>query len=1653
MSSPYSTGGGGVRLEHRYAATLLARLLSGDPIFELGDAVTPTRVHLQASALSPVDDVVIDGRADDGSLHRVAVGVRRDPHMTAGDTASVPLVRAFLRVVTDNWSDVEEGRLHTALVTATHRAAVAQTADLATIAQSETSAEAFREAVARPGRTNGRVRERLRNLDALVAAAATGDDALETEAASDLTWRWLSSVRIRQLRLEDVDESDRTAAVAVLRQVVTDGSATAADAVFAALAESAGGWASSGATIDRGLLRRTLSGHRLRRSPTYAQAWSVLDGLGRRLREGVPPDVSDEDVRLELDRSDERTRLVAAMANTGTIGGSLVVTGEPDVGKSALALRAAEQLASEGATVLRLSLRDLPSTMLELEHVLASSVAEVMSEAEVSEVRLLVVDGAEAVLEGRRDVFREFVVAASQAGFGVVAVTRSDGSTRVKDVLAAAWPSASGARASETLVVGRLTAPERQALVDTFPSLRRLTAEARMDWLVGRPGLIDVLLRAGSGVDAASLLSEADVFVAVWNSLIRNHEERLSDGTTGLDREHVTLMLAREALGLPGGPRTGAAWTGLRSDGVLRAAANPALSQGDQFASDLMRDFALCRLFLVEGWGPLRAAGAPRWAIRAVRLACQAKLMTDDAAAPWSEIRTAFADVATVEGERWSEVPIEALLTLGDAQRAIEEVWDDLELNNSAGLKTLLRLAQQRYVSGGNFGDPFALAPIVAVSFCSERQLGQHNRYVRPAQVGGMIRELVLAWLRGMAQDDRSPDLLRQQVRDAILAYDSEHDDEFTVEALATLGQDADAASERWLLELAARHPDRLEPAVESLGAILSLSASKPTLLLTLAEAYYLERDEPDDWHGGLLDDGIRDHKHVGGFETPSAAWYYGPFFRLLNTKPLESLAFVNRMLDHAAQKAAQRPRRRSWEAPTARDEQGEDGLELDLPGIGRHRYIGDGNTWGWYRGSTTGPYPCMSALLAVEKFADHLVDTLGLPIGHVSQVLLRGCNNLAMPGLVMGLLTRHFESAGVLLDPYLVNPAVWSLEFSRTSGEGRLHVQGRDSADLHGRERRTQTPRDTAAEMTVRAMEARDQSRLDALAAIGDALLTNARAEIATDPDVAEQLLVVEGWASAFRPENYRRYRTPDGRVVVQYEHPEPIAEAFAATTEKFKTGSEAMRLQLTYSERNDSAGGWPVETLIEDIAFARRLAVEPSEFGPLHPEDPVAAVAAAAIVSHAGGQLVVSDDGLRWAAAAVIDVATNPRIDQFSYASTTYPMGADRAAARAVPSLLLPAFDHLALDTHSVEAALLALVSSMFDEVRTAFVAGCEPLWETPCSNSSSGACSRHRGAWAAVQAALGDCRREPQNDLEQELDPQSLDPPYLQTLPSVPSDDLLINRLAMPIGCCTAARSATCLNSEAGSLLTVLLDAHRRGFDHWMRKGYSGNNNAEHELVARILIDLTLEGEPAALEQHLRLFASNPQALHDLLHDFALLSTYDSTLRPSLATIWPFLLATILDAIDAGADLKGSGRWVDYALASLLPTPQLRSGDPDPDSSLEQARSNWLDPQLLAGDIDRWIALAAGEPKAADAVAKFARTGLESWQRDTGLTWLERVIDGRYDLVASRVWFVTHWLAELRESGALDSERLSQWRRIVDGLAAAGDERAVELQRIDE
>lgn len=1645
ISPPYATGGGGTVLEHRYGAVLLAHLLEGDPLPLLGDHLSPVSVLFQASAFSAVDDLLVLGRTSDGMTRRISIGVRRDPQLVASDKASAGLLAAYIRVLTAHWQDIQAGVWRLGLVVASRSAAVQQVRELCVIARDVPDEETFRSAVKTPGRTNQGVRDRLQHVDDLVRIAAK-EVGVGHVSEEELCWRLLSALRVGELRLEGVDETDRTLVVGRLRAATRDGTPDSADVLFCRLVDLADRYAPAGAEITESLLRRDLSGTALARSKSYLQAWTLLDGLGERLQARTRFGLGDGTQDLELERADARDALRVDLTRAAITTAALVVVGEPDVGKSSLTLRATEQMKTAGAVVTSLSLQDLPRTTIKLEALLGARLTDVFGATATGPGRLLVIDGAESVLEGRGPVLFDLATAALNCGVGVVSVTRRDGAAAVEDELRKASEAAGRPGPPTEHGVASLTSAEASALTSTFSSLARLAAEPRAAWLLARPGLVDLLLRAGAAGDLPTgPLSEADLFAAIWYRLVRGQEITRPGGPSPDARDRALTSLARRQLlpGSPGEAPDADALPSLRSDGLLLPPGpTGAWAPGDQFGSDLVRDFAVARLLITDGFEVLDLAGAPRWALRAVRLACQSKLAgsTPNFESTRVSLQAAFDDLAERHGQRWAEIPSEALLTLGSAREALSSAWPALLANNRSGLQMLLRLALQRYCPDGT-GDPFVLAPLAELGYCGGADLGQDKR--RAQGCGAQIREVIRAWLTGLAKVGDGPLQLRRQVRDRLLDTNPEGSDEFAVEVLGMLGPDLDQRAEIFLRELARDRAGHLGPAVESIGPVLAMSAHQPDLLLTLAEAFYI-LPRAASWSG--LDSGIRHHSTGGGLGRPMAGWHRGPFYRLLHASPEKTLAMINRLLDHGVSDRVRQLHSLGTKANSVGSAL--PGLDLDLPGAGTRHCVGDDHAWCWYRGSGVGPYPCISALLAVELYADHLITVVGEPVGHVVDLLLRECNNLAMPGLVVGLLVRHLADAGDQMDRWLVRPEVWQLEFSRAVKEGRFHIQGADPPTLFGHSRREYDLRHVATELTAMAMSAGDTKRLAALGEVADDLVQYAREQLAgagAEADPAK-MAMVEGWASSLRSENYRVDSAEDGGVLFHVTLPDDVASALAPNIEVIDRGNGAFRVLRTYGGSESRVAS--VETLIEDIEVARELAESPPAQGPPNPADPPAAVASSAIVAHAQGRIAVDDESLRWAVEVLLAAAEYPNVDFMSHESSLDDMGADRSAGAALPALLLPAFDGIEFDRPRVEAALQSCATSLFDEVRAALVVGARLVWAAPCGSPAASRTCRHQTVWTAIEHGLRECQLGNANDpTSDRLLPEPIDGPYDRTLPTVETERLLVHRLTPPIvAAADALRSVTCVRGSIGKLLPSLYEAHRRGSGHWATAGYQ---DAQRPRVVRVLVEAAVEGHPQQLTAYVRSFISNGAALDHLLRDLAFLFTYDETLRLELPAVWRQVMTTALDAFDG----LGDEAIMSASLVGLLPTPQMDLAHAKPEAAIGPARQSWVAPTDIADLVERWLPIVRGDPQAADAVAQLAQCSSPGWQATTGLVWVEDLIGGDYAAIARNCYFLVSWLEDVRSSSQLDVSGTARWRRIIDGLAAKGDGRAVKLQQAEE
>jgi len=88
-----------------------------------------------------------------------------------------------------------------------------------------------------------------------------------------------------------------------------------------------------------------------------------------------------------------------------------------------------------------------------------------------------------------------------------------------------------------------------------------------------------------------------------------------------------------------------------------------------------------------------------------------------------------------------------------------------------------------------------------------------------------------------------------------------------------------------------------------------------------------------------------------------------------------------------------------------------------------------------------------------------------------------------------------------------------------------------------------------------------------------------------------------------------------------------------------------------------------------------------------------------------------------------------------------------------------------------------------------------------------------------------------------------------------------------------------------------------------------------------------------------------------------------------------------------------------------------------------------------------------------EALDSIVSYLRTLPPDQQVDPGLTWVDGIVAGRYDRFSGQTWHLATWLSELRGAVPKSGEPLRQFRSIVDGLASAGDDRFVAIQRAEE
>jgi hypothetical protein len=1691
-SSPYSTGGGGVTFERKVAVHYLARLLTGDGAAELGDGRSVVEVDFQQAPEFAVDDLVIraarPGEAAPSLM--LALAVRRAPDLIESDEPTQKLVRAFTRQVRETPPADTEVAL--GIVVAGHQRHASQLAELAALAAAQAAPASFFTLVRTPGKFTGDVRGRLEQWEKLVKQALVklGIATPSTELVQSHAWQILSRLTVLMPRLETPDETDwfalANALVPLSRTQDLGGALDLRDRLVALTQE----YPPKAATVSVRLLRRAVHQHLDTAARRHRQGWQALGLLHDRAVQSVRAEVGEHGGRTaHLDRSDLERGLWELARTTNAV----VVHGDSGVGKSALAVHGAQtaRLSCGEMQAVVVNLRRLPDTVLALENHLGTPLANLLDELSAP-LRVLVVDGADALEEGKRDQLGYLVTACRTSEVVVVAVGTSETKQFIRDAIAE-----SQVMDIEEYLVPQLDDAQINLVIDTFPELRALAAEPRSRELLRRPVVFDLLAK---GQPDHVPVSDADAMMQVWSQLVRRSREP-GRGTANA-RDLALVRLARHSL--MGGDLVetlttidAAALDGLRQDGLLRSSPEDFFAIGPDFSHDEVRRYAIARLLLT---GPeistiLLEAGVPRWSLSAARLACQVRLAEAGSTrnplrGRLSRLQAEFDQlVRSGHGARWSDVPGEALLTLGDPRPVLVDAWPTLRHDNDHGLQRTIRLINQRLLDRNGLVRVSLAEPVVELLVLEDAPWtqGKHvltllRRWLHALACAGTpaghrsritLRERLLAVCVAADERDRlrkdaaekaraarSPEQIeedreeeeRRRTFARFLAADGrarrrvrdvprEIVDESVVELLALLGPDLGEDGEAILRRIAVDASGFLWPAVEKLHTDHALVAYGRGLLVDLAEAYYVQDDTG--WTSEY-DFGVRRHRSVGF--GPLRAWYFGPFYALFKTDLVNAAAMVNRMLNHAARV---RNRRGSFTVSASEESKSDHqtssvGAELEITGE-RRWYFGDAQVWMWYRGAGIGPYPCMSALLALERACDeHLKN--GVPLADLVSILLDGCENLATIGLVVGLIIRHLEEANGLIDAYLAEPVVWDLEIVRREGEliSAAPSDGRTVPD-----RRTWALTDVAMRLVLSA----DAARRESLRVLGETLVSRGRTLAEGIRDSSEgpindaELARVRAWASTLDFANYSFSEAEQG-VYVQSTPPQEVIDVLERNAPAVQRSLDEARLTVKYyiDSRNGIKNLYTAEDLEADIDTARNLLDHLPETRSGYEWDVPAMVAAAALEAHVLNGVDLPSAAIEFATATIVMVAAGESyVPKYDSLESYFEQGAERSAARALPLLLLPAADVLRVSSAIADGAsaltdddIIALgnnlATALVNEIRVHLARGFDRVWSTPCATARV---CHHEPALELVGETMRDAVFGA-HDEQGYRRPGFLEDPIGQSLAQASDDAIFVARLDAALrALAPAAVADICVSRRAEELLGVVLNAHRRGQlaheDNYDARGTS----ALH--AARALLTLVGDGEPAPILDHLDALAGRASFLHNFLRALSAAAEENSARARTAQRIWPSVMTRVLTLHRAGRCAFHSDHDGDMARAALLPN---RSDEHTwLYREVEQQPILWWSPRDWQDNVAAWLPVARGNTVCIDQLIGFL-VPLQSRDRAVvGLGWIADLVLAAPQSVANRTYLLVGWLIEIH-SAARENHLADLWQQIVDALVVAGE-----------
>ena len=899
----------------------------------------------------------------------------------------------------------------------------------------------------------GHSRRRNEFVDAIKSAI---EDSGGPDAAGDDLWKFLRLLHIVVLDMDGTAASGRILAGVLCHGALAEPGEGDGDNLFNALKAVAADLAPKGGSIRTAALRGRLSSFGLRdRAKTEADARS-LGEHSRTVMGGIKKTIGGT---ISLGRAP----LLKALEETTRANAVTVVHGEPFAGKSALVLTFAEKKGPGAAMFfgaehmgggnieaflsslgVRCTMDDLLGTYGTTPHryVIIDGLDRIAYEPEKARV----VKALLAAVSRHNAWASKLQAAGGGASWKIIVTTRN----AHLDVVARTVVDWCNSTQLATLEVGPLRDEEIGEVCRQAPQLGRITA-GRLGGLLSLPGYLDMVATwsLSSPEGAPGAVGEGWLFDRFWNeAVLRRGGMRDGRGHELAREELLTDMAARACEGSPPADlhdQDQDAVNGLLSDALARRVGDHLVA-----AHDVIEDYALAKVIgCPESRRTLFENGADRRKLSRPLRICAAKMLEVDGSA--DEWESLFEDCRrSADGDVLAR---ECLLGIADSDAArsnLDAAAGALLRDGGALLAGLLvalpsafskenpRWAQAVEERGGTYSAMRAayrklprdekFSPVLSFALDNMESLGGATvaKFIRTAAKWAFsgadcfLKKRVAdyaaqhaGWLRGhgnvlgqgMDESDKTKGLVA-----AIILYSADAAPDLVEELVSGSPPIVNSRHFRRGLieEYGWVHLCKFLPrvAVDVLSRTMCTSSIVPLLNHSVP---------------GTRDDGWTD------MASPTE----GPFYPFLVFDSEHGLELVHRLLNHATEQ---------WRGAQ------EAGNPLHPPRMPLPQAIlledcrvdvyGDEHAFAWCGHTGLAPDLVASALMALELWLDTQIESAKESPAALFGRVLRGTTSAAVVGVCCAVALKHKEKSAEAVLPILANPAFWIMDAKRLESD-----------------------------------------------------------------------------------------------------------------------------------------------------------------------------------------------------------------------------------------------------------------------------------------------------------------------------------------------------------------------------------------------------------------------------------------------------------------------------------------------------------------------------------------------------------------------------------------------------------------------------------------